>query len=115
VFWSADGKFLYISMQRESRTTTGKTVAIPIPEGEMFPNLPASGIQGLDHAAGFPGARVIDRWGVLPGPDPSVFAYVKMTVHRNLLIQNACNVLSGAVDRSLKIMGTAPWGGKYAR
>ncbi|HYZ84813.1 MAG TPA: protein kinase [Bryobacteraceae bacterium] len=84
VFWSADGKFLYISMQRESRTTTGKTVAIPIPEGEMFPNLPASGIQGLDHAAGFPGARVIDRWGVLPGPDPSVFAYVKMTVHRNL-------------------------------
>jgi serine/threonine protein kinase len=84
VFWSPDGKFLHISLEQESRTNTGKTVAIPIPEGATFPNLPALGVQGVDDAAGLPGARVIDRWGVLPGPDPSVFAYVKMTVHRNL-------------------------------
>jgi hypothetical protein len=50
----------------------------------MFPDLPDSGIRGLDDAADFPGARIIEAIGISPGPDPSVFAYVKTTVPRNL-------------------------------
>ena len=84
VEWSPDGKFLYISVQQSSRNSAGKTLVIPLPAGEMFPNLPPSGIVGLEDAPLFRGSRLIDGWNLSPGPDPSVFAYVKMTVHRNL-------------------------------
>lgn len=84
VRWAPDGKFLYLDVQRASRTSAGKTLAIPIPPGETFPDLPASGIRGLDDTAAFPGSRLIDGWGISPGPDPSIFAYIKTTVHRNL-------------------------------
>lgn len=79
VTWAPDGKFLYVA-----GLSADKTLAIPIPPGETFPNLPASGIRGLGDAAAFPGSRVIDGSNIAPGPDPSVFAYVKTTVHRNL-------------------------------
>lgn len=82
--WSPDGKFVYIAVRRPSRTGPGKTLAIPIPPGEIFPILPDSGLRGLEDAALFPGARVIDAFGISPGPNPSVFAYIKTTVHRNL-------------------------------
>jgi len=82
--WAPDGRFLYVAVVPSSRTSAGKTVAIPVPPGESLPNLPASGIRGLDDAAAFPGSRVIEAWHISPGPDPSVFAYVKTTVHRNL-------------------------------
>jgi hypothetical protein len=83
VNWSANGTFLYIGVERPSRTSAGKTAAIPIPVGEMFPHLPPSGI-GVEDALLLRGARVIDGFNISPGPDPSVFAYVKTTVHRNL-------------------------------
>jgi hypothetical protein len=67
-----------------SRTSAGKTFAIPVPPGETFPDLPASGIRGQADARTFPGSRVIEAWHIAPGPDPSIYAYVKTTVHRNL-------------------------------
>jgi DNA-binding winged helix-turn-helix (wHTH) protein/Tol biopolymer transport system component len=79
VAWAPDGKFLYVAPY-----DTDKTVAIPIPPGEMFPNLPSSGIRGFEDAAAFPGSRVIEGYDIAPGPDPSVVAFVKTTVHRNL-------------------------------
>ena len=84
VAWAPDGKFLYVGLALSSRTSHGKTLAIPIPPGEAFPKLPASGISRQEDGSGFPGSRVIDGWSISPGPDPSVFAYVKTTVHRNL-------------------------------
>jgi hypothetical protein len=50
----------------------------------MLPDLPDTGISGLYDGADLPGARTIDAYEISPGPDPSVFAYVKTTVHRNL-------------------------------
>jgi dipeptidyl aminopeptidase/acylaminoacyl peptidase len=84
VVWAPDGKYLYFGLERGSRTSPGKTLAIPVPAGEMLPNLPPSGIRRLDEAALFPGSRVIEVWNISPGPDPSTYAYVKTTVHRNL-------------------------------
>ena len=75
--WAPDGKFLYIPQ-------APGMVAIPVPAGETLPNLPPSGITGLDVLAAFPGSRVIDGYLSSPGPDPSIYAYVKTTVHRNL-------------------------------
>ncbi len=84
VRWSPDMRYLYISVSRGSSTTPGKTVVLPVSTGETFPDLPASGIRDLSEAAASPGSRVIDGYGVVPGPDPSVLAFVKATVHRNL-------------------------------
>ena len=39
---------------------------------------------GLDDLAAFPGSRVIDGFRLSPGTDPSIYAYVRTTVHRNL-------------------------------
>lgn len=82
--WSSSNKFLYISLQPPSRVSPGKTLVLPIPRGETFPNIPVSGIQSLADGAAFPGSRIIEEWDISPGPDPSTFAYVKTTVHRNL-------------------------------
>jgi hypothetical protein len=82
--WAPDGKFLYLGVRRESRESPGKTAAIPVPAGEMLPDLPVLGFRGLDDPLAFPGSRLIDRFEISPGPDPSIFAYVKTTMHRNL-------------------------------
>ena len=76
--WARDGKTIYIALDAD------KTVAIPVSAGE-FPEVPDGLVESPRKAAALPGARIIDRWNVSPGPDPSTFAYVKTTVgHRNL-------------------------------
>jgi hypothetical protein len=50
----------------------------------MLPDLPVLGFRGLDDPSAFPGSRLIDGYEISPGPDPSIFAYVKTTMHRNL-------------------------------
>ena len=82
--WAPDGRFFYIGLAPNSRTTKSKTLAIPILAGETFPKLPTSGIRGLEDAKAITGTRLLDGWFISPGPDPSIFAYVKTTMHRNL-------------------------------
>ena len=84
IMWAPDGRYLYIAGQPSSLNGTGTTLAIPIQPGQTFPDLPPSGIRGVEDAAAFPGSRIIEAWNISPGPDPSIFAYVKTTVHRNL-------------------------------
>jgi Tol biopolymer transport system component/DNA-binding winged helix-turn-helix (wHTH) protein len=82
--WAPDGRFLYLGLEPPSRAGPGKTIAIPVPPGEMLPSLPAIGVGGLNDVAGLRGVHIIDGWGISPGPDPSVFAFLKTTMHRNL-------------------------------
>jgi DNA-binding winged helix-turn-helix (wHTH) protein/Tol biopolymer transport system component len=84
VAWASDGKFLYVGLVPNSRTSPGKTVAIPVPAGGMLPTLPDSGIRVPDDRFALPGSRLIDRWQISPGPDPSIYAFTKTTVNRNL-------------------------------
>jgi Tol biopolymer transport system component len=94
VAWSPDGKFFYIGLPPNSQTSRGATFAIPVPEGETLPKLPSSGFRGPADAKAVPGARLLDAtevqvmawhgWLIAPGPEPSEFAYVKTTMHRNL-------------------------------
>jgi hypothetical protein len=72
-------------VQKPSATDAGKTWVIPLQPGEMLPDLPSSEIQTLDDASKlFPGAHVINGYAIFPSSNPSVYAYVKNTMHRNL-------------------------------
>jgi DNA-binding winged helix-turn-helix (wHTH) protein/Tol biopolymer transport system component len=82
--WAPDGKFFYIGLPPNSGLPSAKTLAIPVPAGEVLPRLPSSGIRGPEDAKAIPGTRLLDGWFLSPGPDPSIFAYVKTTMHRNL-------------------------------
>jgi Tol biopolymer transport system component len=84
VAWAPDGRFLYVGIVPKSLTSAGTTLAIPVPAGEALPKLPKSGIRGIEDVAAFAGARVIEGWMISPGPDPTVFAYTKLTTRRNL-------------------------------
>ena len=92
VQWAPDGKFLYVSFptwnangaeQRESEKPH-KTYAIPLTESKAFAGLAARGFKSEAQLAALPGVWAIDQPFVLPGPEPSVYAFPKQTVHRNL-------------------------------
>jgi DNA-binding winged helix-turn-helix (wHTH) protein/Tol biopolymer transport system component len=82
--WAPDGKFLYLFVQKASLTDAGKTRVVPLQPGEMLPKLPPSGMRGLDDPTLFPSSYLIDAYGISPSPHPSVYAYVKTTMQRNL-------------------------------
>ena len=94
VAWSPDGKFFYVGLPPSSQTSRGTTLAFPVPAGETLPKLPSLGIRGPEDAKAIPGTRFLDAaevqamalhaWLISPGPEPSVFAYVKTSTHRNL-------------------------------
>jgi hypothetical protein len=87
VIWGPDGNFLYVGVQRESRESPGKTRVFPLQPGEMLPKLPPLGMlapAAPDDPKLFPGSYLVDAYGISPGLDPAIFAYVKTTMHRNL-------------------------------
>jgi DNA-binding winged helix-turn-helix (wHTH) protein/Tol biopolymer transport system component len=82
--WSSSGKFMFISVEAPSRTSPGRSLAIPVGPGESLPDLPPEGIEPLADASVVPGAQSVPRGDLVPGRDLEHFAYVKTTVHRNL-------------------------------
>ena len=63
----------------------GVAVAIALSDGEQLPELASKGYNSMEEVKG--AAPKIDMTGKMifaPGPDPSVYAYVKATVQRNL-------------------------------
>ena len=75
--WTPDGKFLYLKF-----ATT--TYAIPLQRGRMLPPIPASGFPSKEAVAALPGARLISEESVFPGPNPSVYAFMKVATQRNI-------------------------------
>src|ERR1700728_2715726 len=82
--WSTDGKFLFVSMEDSSRTSPGRSLAIPVGPGESLPDLPAGGIAPLAEPSVVQGAESVGRGALVPGKDPAHYAWVNITVHRNL-------------------------------
>ncbi len=80
VVWGRDGKYLYIGGDAAANEVT---LAIPLSSGAL-PQFPPGGIRVREQAAQFPGARPIKGVEISPGPDPSMFAYVKSATHQNL-------------------------------
>jgi hypothetical protein len=71
-------------VEPSSRASAGKTIVIPVPAGRTLPALPPSDIESGSALAALPGATMIERANIVPGRDPSVYAYIKANVHRNL-------------------------------
>jgi hypothetical protein len=81
---SPNGSFLFIPIEGQSRETPGRSLAIPIGPGDTLPDFPPNGIEPGSGASAIPGTQVVERAELVPGNDPSHFAYVNTTVHRNL-------------------------------
>ncbi len=82
--WSPNGNLLYIPVEFASRKSPGRSLAIPIGAGDTLPKFPPGGIEPGSDASVIPGAQVVDRAELSPSPDPSRYAYVNSSVHRNL-------------------------------
>lgn len=82
--WSSNGKWLFIPVEESSRTSPGRSLAIPVGPGESLPAFPPGGIKRLAEPSAVPGSQLVNRAELVPGEDPSHFAYVNTTVHRNL-------------------------------
>ena len=82
--WSPDGRYLFIPVEDATRTSTGRTLAIPAGPGESLPAFPPGGIAPMSDPSAVPRAQSIGPADLIPGNDLSHFAYVKTTVHRNL-------------------------------
>jgi hypothetical protein len=76
--WSPDGKFMYLKFG-------GSTYAISLTGGKMLPPIPASGFESKEAVAALPGAQLVsDEANVFAGPDPSIYAFTKVTTQRNI-------------------------------
>lgn len=82
--WSPNGRFLLISVAEPSRTSAGRSLAIPLGPGESLPDLPAGGIEPLAQPSVVQGAQSVARAELVPGIDPGQYAWVNTTIHRNL-------------------------------
>ena len=79
VSWSPDRRFLYFAVWGQA------TYAVPLRPGQVVPPLPAAGIRSAeDVAALLPGARAFPVPGAFAGPNPSVYAYSKVSAQRNI-------------------------------
>jgi serine/threonine protein kinase len=76
VNWSSDGTLLYLNFQ-------GSMYAIPLEPGQALPSIPASGFRTKEDFSALRGARLIAE-GAFPGPDPSVYAFTKFSIQRNI-------------------------------
>ena len=85
--WSHDGKFLYVRFRGVGDMGGGNAFVIGLPAGKELPALPDSGLKSVQDVKGLNVVAVIDMTGVsllAPGPNPTIYAYARMTVQRNL-------------------------------
>ena len=85
--WGPNGKFLYVRFRDIGEQGGGKTLAFELPPGKELLALPPSGLKSAEAAKGLKVAAEIDMSGkgvFAPGPDPSIYAYTRLTVQRNL-------------------------------
>lgn len=82
--WSTNGKFLFVPVEDPTRTSPGRSLAIPVGPGETILGIPRGGIAPMAQPSVVPGARSVARAKLVPGGDPDDYAWVNTSVHRNL-------------------------------
>jgi hypothetical protein len=85
VQWSADGRYLYVSLASRYSVagSTVHTYVIRIPHGTGLLDLPASGIDRASEAE-LAGLQSIPQADMSPGPDPQTYAFTKTNFQGNL-------------------------------
>jgi len=87
VGWGPSGKYFYVRLRDVGEMGGGKVYVIALPAGKSLPTLPPSGIRSAQDLKGLNVVSVIDMTGIsifAPGPNPSTYAYARLTVQRNL-------------------------------
>ena len=82
--WSPDGRFLVVPVEDSSRSSSGRSLVIPVGAGETLPDLPPGGISPLAGPDIIKGSQSVGRGRMVPAKDPEDYAWVKTTVQRNL-------------------------------
>jgi hypothetical protein len=86
VMWPSDARSIYVAFP-------AGIYRVPLPSGKAFPPLPAAGFQSETDLKTIPGVTLSGSSGfgvnspsglIAIGKDPSTYAFVKATVHRNL-------------------------------
>ena len=60
------------------------TFGIPLSPGKSLPAVPVGGVKSAADLAKVPGVIVIDKLLISPGNNPSLYAFTRTSVHRNL-------------------------------
>jgi eukaryotic-like serine/threonine-protein kinase len=79
VSWSPDGKFFYLHS-----AINRQTYAIALRAGDIVPSFPKSGTRSIVDAAKAVGAQAIAQPRAFGGANPSVYAFPRVTSHRNI-------------------------------
>jgi Tol biopolymer transport system component len=82
VYWSRDGKLVYLHS-----TTPNQTYAVSLKPGQILPPIPPSGLElGIAaHTGAGPALPAMPQErAFLSADDPSVYAYPRVTTHRNI-------------------------------
>jgi hypothetical protein len=75
--WTPDERFLYLKLE-------GATYAIPLKPGQSLPTLTVGGLPSKRAVAALPGAVLLSDGVVFPGPNPRIYAYMRVSTHRNI-------------------------------
>jgi len=85
--WGPGSKFFYVWFRPLGEMGGGRTIVIGLPPGKELPKLPANGFRTTQDFQGLNVVAEIDMKGMTlfaPGPNPSIYAYVRTAVQRNL-------------------------------
>ena len=85
--WGTEGKYFYLRFRDIGEQGGGKTVVLALPEGTELPGLPPAGLKSAEDTLGLKVISEVDMNGktvLAPSPNPSVYAYTRVTVQRNL-------------------------------
>ena len=77
MIWTPDGRFVYLKFATS-------TYAIPLQPGQILPTIPSGGFASKEAVAAVRDARFVSANDVYPGPDPSIYAFVRVSTQRNI-------------------------------
>ena len=85
--WGPEGRYFYLRFRDIGEQGGGKTLVLGLAEGKDLPDMPPDGLKSAEGAKGLKVVAEIDMNGkslFVPGPNPFVYAYTRVTVQRNI-------------------------------
>lgn len=84
--WGPGGRF-FLRFRGVGEMGGGKMIVITAPPGQELPTIPRGGLNKIEDAKGLHVVAQIDMSDkaiLAPGPNPSIYAYTRVTIQRNL-------------------------------
>ena len=79
--WASSGRFLFVPASAPSKTSVGQSLVLQIGQDGALPDLPSQGLLALTDRTG---AKTVARADLVPGADPTHYAFVQRAVQKNL-------------------------------